>query len=519
MAGRLQGAAGAGQASQVAENESGAVFGEVLDALSITPPAVEIPEDSGSVQNSEHMDEDAEIDLTTDDADNVSLFGVDEIDGEFHSGAASVQRRTEVGMDTLETNEQNNIQLREDVTRGSDAFDFVASEETGDQDRGAPFVETLVDDISRSRYEEIASTKGDASSPPISSRAESDAPKGEFLKPVASHPTDDSAVAPAVNDVELMGESTVADGATGRNFNGAQTVENIGVTPKPEFTVSTAGTQSSWGKSDDIDLVRSATIYEATATTANLTERAAVPKVSDEMNAGFVGGTPRRDQHISLSAEVSATVSEDIEQSSDRFETKVAPSTLPQQSSITQTAAIAANQDVYKTDFGAMALGTKEHGYAELSKFENASIGAAGTSPTSLSMAQQAAQQMVRVAQAQPGGPVELALNPEELGRVKLTFTSHENTLVVSIVGERPETIDLMRRHIDSLNQEFKNIGYGDVSFSFSQSGGDGFQGENGNGGASQNADGAGGEVSDLEVTDDANVQEISSLTGLDIRI
>ena len=39
----------------------------------------------------------------------------------------------------------------------------------------------------------------------------------------------------------------------------------------------------------------------------------------------------------------------------------------------------------------------------------------------------------------------------------------------MALLAERPETLDLMRRHIDQLIQEFHALGFGDVRFSFSQ--------------------------------------------------
>ncbi|RXL51583.1 flagellar hook-length control protein FliK, partial [Citrobacter sp. AAK_AS5] len=45
--------------------------------------------------------------------------------------------------------------------------------------------------------------------------------------------------------------------------------------------------------------------------------------------------------------------------------------------------------------------------------------------------------------------PVELTLSPEELGRVRMTLTTQDGTLTLAIQAARPETIDLMRRHID----------------------------------------------------------------------
>ncbi len=38
-------------------------------------------------------------------------------------------------------------------------------------------------------------------------------------------------------------------------------------------------------------------------------------------------------------------------------------------------------------------------------------------------------------------------------------------------IADRPETLELMRRHIDILAQEFRDIGYGSAEFSFGQGG------------------------------------------------
>jgi len=65
------------------------------------------------------------------------------------------------------------------------------------------------------------------------------------------------------------------------------------------------------------------------------------------------------------------------------------------------------------------------------------------------------------------GGQTELRLNPEELGRVRLSLSGSEGGLVVAIAAERPETADLLRRHIDSLAREFEALGYADVDFRF----------------------------------------------------
>ena len=60
-------------------------------------------------------------------------------------------------------------------------------------------------------------------------------------------------------------------------------------------------------------------------------------------------------------------------------------------------------------------------------------------------------------------------MSPEELGRVRLTLSTTEAGLTLSVLAERPETLDMMRRHIEQLAQEFRDLGFGDVSFSFGQ--------------------------------------------------
>lgn len=64
-------------------------------------------------------------------------------------------------------------------------------------------------------------------------------------------------------------------------------------------------------------------------------------------------------------------------------------------------------------------------------------------------------------------GMVELALSPEELGRVQITMSGDERVLTVSIQAERADTGDLLRRHISLLGQELRDMGYGSVSFEF----------------------------------------------------
>ncbi|MGB5836403.1 MAG: flagellar hook-length control protein FliK [Albidovulum sp.] len=68
-----------------------------------------------------------------------------------------------------------------------------------------------------------------------------------------------------------------------------------------------------------------------------------------------------------------------------------------------------------------------------------------------------------------PDRPVEITLAPEELGRVRMSITTQDGALTMLLQADRPETLDLLRRHIDTLAQDFKDIGFENLSFSFGQ--------------------------------------------------
>lgn len=64
---------------------------------------------------------------------------------------------------------------------------------------------------------------------------------------------------------------------------------------------------------------------------------------------------------------------------------------------------------------------------------------------------------------------IEIALNPAELGRVRMTMATNEAGIVVIVTAERGDTLDLMRRNIDDLGKSLSNLGFEDVSFAFEQ--------------------------------------------------
>jgi len=81
---------------------------------------------------------------------------------------------------------------------------------------------------------------------------------------------------------------------------------------------------------------------------------------------------------------------------------------------------------------------------------------------------QAATRQIADAVRLLPGrGSVEVALHPEELGRVRVSFTPAEAGLTVTIQAERPETLEILRRHVDLLGHDLRGQGFGDVAFEF----------------------------------------------------
>jgi len=71
------------------------------------------------------------------------------------------------------------------------------------------------------------------------------------------------------------------------------------------------------------------------------------------------------------------------------------------------------------------------------------------------------------------GGPVELTLDPPELGRVRMHMAEISGIMTLTILAERPETAELMRRHLSLLAQEFADAGLDAPSVRISQEGAD----------------------------------------------
>lgn len=121
------------------------------------------------------------------------------------------------------------------------------------------------------------------------------------------------------------------------------------------------------------------------------------------------------------------------------------------------------------------------------------------------------------VTPTQVAARVEVILDPAELGKVRMLITPGDNP-AVTILAERPETFDLLRRNIDLLSKELRDAGVSGADISFSN-------GEEG--GSSQNKlpvrepDSLPESATQpyLEITDPIKTTATFLNTGIDIRI
>ena len=79
----------------------------------------------------------------------------------------------------------------------------------------------------------------------------------------------------------------------------------------------------------------------------------------------------------------------------------------------------------------------------------------------------QVAKQLSAAVSTSTDNVTEIALDPEELGRVKMQMVTKDDAIQIVISTERSETTDLMRKHLDLLKEEFRDLGFSSVDLSF----------------------------------------------------
>lgn len=135
---------------------------------------------------------------------------------------------------------------------------------------------------------------------------------------------------------------------------------------------------------------------------------------------------------------------------------------------------------------GAFTLAMSSDGV--LSSMADAQMDAIGSTPTQAALSSSGADRLYtqtttasahnttrQIAQAvhlAKEGSFELTLSPVELGRLHLKLDADGDGVSVSISAERAETLDLVRRNVDSLARDLRDLGYTQISFSFGDHGG-----------------------------------------------
>jgi Flagellar hook-length control protein FliK len=127
-----------------------------------------------------------------------------------------------------------------------------------------------------------------------------------------------------------------------------------------------------------------------------------------------------------------------------------------------------------------------------------------------------------------PDGVTEVALSPEELGGVKLQLqpdARNPDRIVVHLVFDRPETMDLFRRHADQLTEAIRSAGFAEARLDFGQTGSGSGNGP-GNGVAPQPAADAGRPDASADdwsaghsLPDQISILRPSGIAGMDLRL
>lgn len=82
--------------------------------------------------------------------------------------------------------------------------------------------------------------------------------------------------------------------------------------------------------------------------------------------------------------------------------------------------------------------------------------------------------QLAQAAAAVRPGMTELRLSPEELGAVRIDLRTEGDQAILTLSAERPDTLDLMRRHADRLVSDLRAAGFQQLDLSFGRWAGQG---------------------------------------------
>lgn len=122
------------------------------------------------------------------------------------------------------------------------------------------------------------------------------------------------------------------------------------------------------------------------------------------------------------------------------------------------------------------------------------------------------AVQLSEAVRSSDGDSISIRLDPEELGAVRMKLNHSDGQITVSISAERPETLDLMRRHVDQLAQEMRGLGYASMRFDFQQQ-------NQRNGQPSESSAGPQAEPESPAISPFRAPRQLAAAGGLDIRL
>lgn len=136
-------------------------------------------------------------------------------------------------------------------------------------------------------------------------------------------------------------------------------------------------------------------------------------------------------------------------------------------------------------------------------------------------LAPHVARQLAEAMPQAANRPIEIALSPHELGRVRMSIVADDNAITVNIVAERGETMDLMRRHIDQLGQTFRSMGYDQINFEFEQGAQDSDHAEGGTPSEQTEPKSSSDQVTDALLGEETTIIHLNdaSADGVDIRL
>ncbi|TGD41937.1 flagellar hook-length control protein FliK [Pseudotabrizicola sediminis] len=93
--------------------------------------------------------------------------------------------------------------------------------------------------------------------------------------------------------------------------------------------------------------------------------------------------------------------------------------------------------------------------------------GGGTTGPAVPTPASQISQTILQIIQKGADSPVEVMLRPEELGKIRFDLTTIGDRLHIMLYVERPDAMDLIRRHGEQFLNDLRLSGFGNPSLSF----------------------------------------------------